>query len=229
MNLINPEYLTKKRTNPLFFVHIPKNMGNFIYKNYLNVGQTDKTRFYGLYDSIYNYFNIMNIKFSKNSLLDLYDSTISIDHLTPFELLKLHIMNLEESNQYFYIAILREPMERFLSLCNYWDISPNQLIYNISKIDILKKTKYNLYQHLRPQSDYINDLKHITHNYRIFTMAKKGELRDFLLEYFPDKNVDFEERVYKSRDKYNESMLSNENKIFIHKYYKEDFNLFNQY
>jgi hypothetical protein len=211
-----------------YFVHIPKNMGNFIYKNYYNINQTDKTRFYGLYDSIYDYYDTYGIPYSKKDENIVYNSTISIDHLTLEELLNLGILFKKDLEERFVFAIVREPIDRFISLCNYWNVPPNQIIYNITKIHLLKKMKYNLYQHFRPQSDYIKDIKKHAKKYRIFFMNKPHEIRDVLATYFPDKQVDFGEKIYKSRDTYNRSMLSRENMAFLQNYYREDFLLRSQ-
>jgi hypothetical protein len=211
-----------------FFVHIPKNMGNFIYQKYFDIGHDFQTRYYGFVDSIDDYYRKYDISIPTN-LPENYRTTasISIDHLTPLELLQLGIMNTEESKEYVFFAIVREPMERFISLCNYWDVPPIQLIYNISKIHLLKKTRYNLFQHLRPQSDYIADMKRISLESRVFSMNCKDDIRDFLLEYFPERKVDFGEKIYSSgREKYNISMLTRENIQFLRKYYRDDFALF---
>jgi len=209
-----------------FFVHIPKNMGNFIYQKYYDIKKEDKNKFYGFYDSIVEYYKTYKFPYIIENNNNY--KSISIDHLTPHELLNLGIMKPSESSKYIFFAIMREPLDRFISLCNYWDVPPNQLIYNITKINLLKQTAYNLFQHLRPQNDYINDIKRVTNKYRIFSMNKKNQIRDFLATYFPNKSVNFEEKVYHSRDKYNTSMLSRENMNFINKYYKDDFQLFRQ-
>ena len=222
--------LTTKRKP--FFVHIPKNMGNFIYQNYGELLYSDmpwtkngKTKYYGLYDSIYEYYNLYKIPHKRPLKPTPYDHSVSIDHLTPLEMIQLNVWR-ENPNPYIFFSIVREPIDRFLSLCNYWDVSPEQLIYNMERIDLLKMTKYNLYQHFRPQSDYIEDMKRLTPHCRIFSMNKKNEIRDFLAGYFPEKVVDYDERVYHSRDKYTVEMISLKNMNFIKNYYKKDIELF---
>lgn len=217
---------TRKPTS-LYFIHIPKNMGNFIYRNYFDLNQEDKTRFYGLYDSIYNYYDMHNMKYNKLIDTEPYPS-VSIDHLTLLELVNLRIMNYYQVQKYLFFAIIREPVDRFISLCNYWDVSPDQLIYNIERIHLLKKSKYNLFQHLRCQSDYIYSIHRVTKNYRIFSMDKRDEIREFLKTYFPDKDVNFEEKIYPSREKYTKSSLSRKNIDFLNNYYKTDFELYNK-
>jgi hypothetical protein len=203
-----------------FFVHIPKNMGNFIYQKYYGLKQDDKTRLYGLYDSLYDYYTTHGIAIDTGAI---NHPSVSIDHLTPLELLNLGIITPTESAQHIYFAIMREPMERFISLCNYWDVPPIQLIYNMTKMTALKRTKYNLFQHFRPQSDYINDIVATGKPYRIFSIHQKKEMRDFLSVYFPDKDsIDMEEKIYPSRNKYHLSMVSRENLHFLQKYYRED-------
>lgn len=205
-----------------FFVHIPKNMGTFIYEKFYN-SESD-TKFYGLYDSIEEYAKKHTI--THNILNNT--KQISIDHLTPFELLRLGILTEEECKAIFFL-ILREPVKRFISLCNYWDISPDTLIYNITKIDVLKKTRYNLFQHFRPQSDYIHETLKVSPNLRIFSMDNKTEIIEFLKENFPEKNVDFSEKIYAStRLIYTISSLTEKHMNFIHDYYREDFVWFNK-
>jgi hypothetical protein len=217
-----------------FFVHIPKNMGNFIYQNYgelphsysdVSWTKNGKTKYYGLYDSIYEYYNLYKIPYKRPSKSTPYDHSVSIDHLTPLEMIQLNVWR-ENPNQYIFFSIVREPIDRFISLCNYWDVPPEQLIYNMERIDLLKMTKYNLYQHFRPQSDYIEDMKRLTPHCHIFSMNKKNEIRDFLAGYFPDKIVDYDERVYHSRDKYTVDMISLKHMNFIKTYYEKDMELF---
>lgn len=227
----------------LFFVHIPKNMGNFIYKNYPVLEQPsldaslptvvdvssslvrERTRFYGLYDSIYEYYDTYGMNYNRAVDTEPYLS-VSVDHLTLFELVKLRIINYHNVPKYFFFAIMREPVDRFVSLCNYWDVSPDQLIYNIQRIDKLRESKYNLFQHLRCQSDYIYAIQRFTKNYRIFRMDKRDEIRGFMKIYYPESEVNFEGKIYPSREKYTKSSLLPRNILFIQKYYKSDFELY---
>jgi len=214
-------------TQTPFFIHIPKNMGNFIYRRYYYLQQTDKTPFYGMYDSIHHYYDTHKIPRPKRSSPPPYNTTSSIDHLTPVELFQLGILKPLDLKRYVFFAILREPIDRFISLCNYWDLTPDEMIYNIQNIHLLKGTKYNLYQHLRPQSDYVADMKRIApQNHRLFSMDKKEEIKAFLLLFFPDKRINYDEKVYHSRDKYTAEMLSPEHVAFLHAYYGEDMELY---
>lgn len=216
----------------LFLIHIPKNMGTFIYKNYFNVFNKEyNEKYFGIYEGIEEYLqhkitSINNKIFPRG----IPKTTISIDHLTLGELLELKILSEEDLNNKLFFSIMREPIERFISLCNYWDVPPEQLIYNITKLNILKETKYVLYQHLRPQADYIRDLQtRAPTNHRIFTMNDIEELEYFIKPFYPENYiVDFNDKIYHSREKYTIDTLTNQNMKFIRKYYKDDIKLWNQ-
>jgi hypothetical protein len=110
-----------------FFVHIPKNMGNFIYRNYFQVDD----EYYGMYESIYQYYEKFNIPYNHTIQYTPYNTRLSIDHLTPLEMVNLRIIN--NPNQYIFFAIMREPVDRFISLCNY----QIQFYYCINHLDFV--------------------------------------------------------------------------------------------
>jgi hypothetical protein len=218
-----------------FFIHIPKNMGNFIYKHYYGLEQNSKTVLYGMYDSIDEYYqeNHLAVPIVEEPY---YHTRISIDHLTPWELDHLNILqqlpNFDIKNTTWFM-IIRDPLERFISLCNYWNVPPNQLIYNITKIEELKHSKYNLYQHLRPQHDYLEDTQKLigyreeeSQKIKIFSMKDKEGICEFLRSYSENTDIHYNEPVYASRKFYRRDMLTRENIAFIKKYYRKDFLLY---
>jgi hypothetical protein len=204
-----------------FFIHIPKNMGTFIYKSYY-----EKTNhFYGMYDSIQDYYKKHDPHLLSRTHASFYNTTISIDHLTPVELMELGLLTPMDLERYVFFAIVREPIDRFISLCNYWNIPPFQMIYNINQLQKLKQTKYNLFQHLRPQSDYVDDIKQMPHHF-VFSMNKKDEIKEFMSLYFPNQSVDFNQKKNPSKNCFHSSMLSNDQIRFLQNYYKRDIHLF---
>lgn len=202
-------------------------MGTFILNKYFD----DEYRrlYYGMYESLDKYYQIVHKKqIHIPSSIIPSKSRFSVDHLTLTELTNIGI--LKDSKSRFYFAIIREPIERFISLCNYWNTDPKTLIYNITKIHLLKQTHYLLFSHLRPQCDYINDLQKNGYSYRLFTMKRKEEIQVFLRDNFPNIPVpDFTEKVYASKEKYTVCDLGQIELSFLQNYYREDIHLYHLY
>ena len=216
-------------TKTPFFIHIPKNMGNFVYKHY-----GKNPAYFGLYNSIYEYYDAYKIpnrrtlnSFYPGTKNPPYNSTISIDHLTLKEMVHLRILSITKP-MLFYM-IFREPIQRFISLCNYWNLSPKEIIYNIQRIAHHRQNKFVLYQHLRPQMDYVKDTQQIVSenpfcSYQILKMNKMDDMRNFFEREYPSVvSPNFNEKIYKSKETYTVADLTEKDYAFLRVYYHDDF------
>jgi hypothetical protein len=203
-------------------------MGSFIYKNVVHKGRVNvtKSRYYGMYESMYQYYNANSYKnLSKNTYPN---NQVSINHLTPTELLKLQILSPTQAQSLTFFTIMREPFERFVSLCNYWQVVPNKMVNTIKRREQMKFKNYVAFQHTRPQSDFIRNIQQMP-KYRIFTMNHLGELQQFLRENIPSiDSLDFTEKVCKSEDVYTIRSISNEDMAFLREYYRDDIILYDE-
>jgi hypothetical protein len=109
--MINPfiqKYFTEKKinTNNFYFIHTYKNMGTTILKQ-LPTSYT--RRFYG-------------VRKIQNNL-------VSIDHLPIDRLFDLKILNEDDILKRKFIGLVRSPIERFISMCNFEGKTTKEMIY----------------------------------------------------------------------------------------------------
>ena len=121
------------------WLHIPKNAGTtigpqlpFEYRQ-LMYGLGSKGGWKKDKAAILDWFSINNIKIETchESLLKRND--VAIDHLTLRELIEYKIVNQEDLKKLDIIVVIREPLERFLSYCNYSNTEPKVVVKNIKK------------------------------------------------------------------------------------------------
>ena len=116
INLLN---LQKNITLPFYFIHIPKTLGTTIYRSLLDSKYKDKFyNFYGIPCKTYSEYRkkINNI----NNLNPNIDALPQLDHLNLNQLLNAKLLNNNDKNNLNCIAIIRDPIEMFLSRCNYF-------------------------------------------------------------------------------------------------------------
>jgi hypothetical protein len=212
-----------------FFIHIPKNMGTCIQQNL----PLNQSQYWGEIPNIESYYNSRLADARRRPAFSqqaCYRVPMSIDHLTCSELFQLGILNVREPRHFF--MIMREPVSRFLSLCNYWNISPDQLIVNIRERNVRKTQNYMLFQHIRPQADYIDDCLQVVerfpeHRCSIFFMGSPrfSDFLDFCKIHFGVFG-NFDEPTLVSEKKTTVMSLTTEHFNFIREYYARDFELF---
>lgn len=214
-----------------YFIHIPKNMGTCIYHFEPTLKGTESNsnqcKYYGMYNNIEDYRKQNNIVKSNKTKIQ---SSFSIDHCTLLELYEIGTLTEYEIQNKHFILIFRDPIDRIYSLCKYWNITPEQLRYNIEHIDELEKRNYILLQHFQPQINYI-DFSGIPFpiKYTIFPMNETGidNLSTLLQNIEIKKN-----RINSSRTEniinYRHLFIQKKDTLFFENYYKQDIIFWNQ-
>jgi len=106
-----------------FFIHVYKNLGTTIHKQ---LPKNYNRRFYGrktLKEWEEDCKEILDVTdlFSRND-------KISIDHIKINKMFKLGIIDDVDVENRKFLGIVREPLDRFISICNFEKISPNELL-----------------------------------------------------------------------------------------------------
>ena len=126
----------------VFFIHIYKTMGTTIY-NFLS--QEYKKKYYG-WKTLDDYEKINNIKLKPNIKKHFTTKPLSIDHLTIDEMLRLGILTQKDIKSFVFICIIREPIDRFISICNYEDrffTGKRGIKHYVNKLEKIK-TQYDM-------------------------------------------------------------------------------------
>ena len=161
----------------------------------------------------------------KNNVLlshkkEIYGSEqFSIDHLSLDELLQLGILNPIDIKQIQCICIVRDPIERFISQCNFVSRSPEQYI------DKVKNDEMFYSEDLRKKHSFYLNLNH-NWNITMFDINNKNQI----VQWFKRFNVEIDLNRFEnvSEKKYTIEQLTEEQLIFFKEYYKDDFELFNK-
>lgn len=206
--IISEYYMNTKINNeyfniiPFYFIHIPKNMG-------MNI----------ISSLPYNYTNqYFGIGYTKKNKIILSRSHLILNDVYTHYPECIYIPK---------IAIIRNPVDRFLSMCNFHRISPNFFIkvcnYNKKNKQTLP-TIYNLFNFTKRQYEFIKTNK----NDNIILLDFKD--RDKIYNTFKKFNVLI--NVYKKKNEsqiiYSKKHLTDYHLKFINEYYKKDFILYNK-
>lgn len=208
------KFLSENREFPFFFIHINKNMGTTIL---MQLSEQYKKKFYGL-TTIEEYEKKNNVLLSHKK--EIYGSEqFSIDHLSLDELLQLGILNPIDIKQIQCICIVRDPIERFISQCNFVSRSPEQYI------DKVKNDEMFYSEDLRKKHSFYLNLNH-NWNITMFDINNKNQI----VQWFKRFNVEIDLNRFEnvSEKKYTIEQLTEEQLIFFKEYYKDDFELFNK-
>lgn len=198
----NNEYIDK-----FYFIHNFKVMGTTIYSQ---LPKKYNKRFYGEktlkeYEKI-NKIILKEDVFNKNI-------NISIDHIQIDNLFNLGILK-EEDKKRKYMMIVRDPISRFISICNFTHTSPDDLLYKIKK----NNTEDHFYQYTFVENK--NNINIVTYKMSSTELIKK---------YFAKFNIDinFDKKKNISSKKYSTKDISIEDVEFLKEYYKKDYELYN--
>ena len=181
-----------------YFIHIPKNMGTLIH---------------------YNLPIKYNKKYYGRGLLNNKYFLTSRDHILIDDMIKIE----PKIKKLPIIAIIREPIDRFISICNYLDITPNTAI---QRCKLFKNetypTKNNYMNFFIPQVNFIKSNYKL--NLSLFTLENKNGI----IKWFDSYNVklDLSIKLNSSKKKYKQENLTNSQIQFLEKFYKDDINLY---
>jgi len=186
-------YKNDSKIKPFYFIHIPKNMGTLVHYH-LSKSYNDKYYMYGYL----------------NSLIPTVRDHVLIDDLIKYD---PTLKNLP------MIAIIRDPIPRFISVCNFLGLSPKYFISLIKKFGHLRYPSiYNLYNIITPQVEFITSKHNL--NIHVFKMEDKTNIKNAFLKY--DLDIDFNKKINDSKKKYSINDLDNNDLDFLHKHYKKD-------
>lgn len=179
-------------------------IGSFLPQEY-------KHKFFGSM-SLEQYEQRHNIVLNVNKKRHAYKNNISIDHIHVDELMQLGIIKKEEMHEYECIAIIREPIDRFISICNYEFKERNRsLEYSINN--------------LRENNKQINCVR--TKNpwkIKLVRMEDAQAIIDFFKKY--DVHIDLDKKVNVSEKRFTIDDFTEEELEKIRNFYKDDIELY---
>ena len=187
-----------KRIKPFYFIHIPKNMGTLVHYN-LPKSYNDK----------YYMFGYLN-----NNLLFSMRNHILIDDLIKYDSALLDLP---------MIAILREPITRFISICNFIQVNPKYVISLCKRFGhTTYPSIYNLFNTILPQIKFITSKYNL--NIQVFRLEDKINIRNAFLKY--DLDIDYNKKINESKETYSINNLTKDDLDFLNNYYNEDIKLY---
>jgi hypothetical protein len=187
-----------KRIKPFYFIHIPKNMGTLVHYN-LPKSYNDK----------YYMFGYLN-----NNLLFSMRNHILIDDLIKYDSTLLNLP---------MIAIIREPITRFVSICNFIHVNPKYVIGLCKKFGYTTYPSiYNLFNTILPQIKFLTSKHNL--NIQVFRLEDKINIRNAFLKY--DLDIEFNKKINESKKTYSINNLTKDDLDFLNNYYNEDIKLY---
>ena len=187
-----------KRIKPFYFIHIPKNIGTLVHYN-LPKSYNDK----------YYMFGYLN-----NNLLFSMRNHILIDDLIKHDSTLLNLP---------MIAIIREPITRFISICNFIQVHPKYVIGLCKRFGHTKYPSiYNLFNTILPQIKFLTSKHNL--NIQVFRLEDKINIRNAFLKY--DLDIDYNKKINESKKTYSINNLTKDDLDFLNNYYNEDIKLY---
>ena len=187
-----------KQIKPFYFIHIPKNMGTLVHYN-LPKSYNDK----------YYMFGYLN-----NNLLFSMRNHILIDDLIKYDSTLLNLP---------MIAIIREPITRFISICNFIQVNPKYVIGLCKKFGhTTYPSIYNLFNTILPQIKFLTSKHNL--NIQVFRLEDKINIRNAFLKY--DLDINSNKKINESKKTYSINNLTKDDLDFLNNYYNEDIKLY---
>jgi len=190
------------------------------------------------YNKLFNGYRTINDIIDKNPGIQLnklpnidLDKKMSIDHLHIDVIIALGLIKIP-LKEIKFMMIMRDPIERFVSICNYQAMihekgrqkrakevffqDGNTMEKNIANLK--NNIGDNFYQH-----KFVKNKNNI--NVELFKMEDKIGIINFFNQFGINMNLDIKKNV--SIKKYNICDISHEDMMFLKKFYKEDYDLYN--
>ena len=121
------------------------------------------------------------------------------------------------------IAIIREPITRFISICNFIQVHPKYVIGLCKRFAHSKYPSiYNLFNTILPQIKFITSKHNL--NIQVFRLEDKINIRNAFLKY--DLNIDSNKKMNESKETYSINNLTKDDLDFLNNYYNEDIKLY---
>jgi hypothetical protein len=198
-----------------FFIHGYKTMGTTIYAQLPN---DYNKKYYGK-RTIDEYEKINNIKLNKNVVQSKFKNTnklIAFDHIPLDQLYDLGILNDEDIKNKQCMCIIREPIERFISICNFQKSSPSELIEEVKEKGKTGGDQYKQSKFYKQKYGW---------NIKLIKMENKDEIIRWFKQFGININFDIHEK--KSIHKYTVNDLTDEQISYLKELYKEDYDVYN--
>lgn len=196
----------------------------FLIHNYKVLGTTIYSQLPHSYNSLlYGHQTLKNIMTNNRGLVlnKFYniDHKLSIDHLHIDTILDIGLIKIP-IHKIKFIMIVREPIERFVSICNYHYYHSEHRNKTMKQhIELLKRNIGDDYF----QHKFIKSRHNI--NVKLYKMEDREGIKNFFKQFNIDINLNIKEncskRLYSIRD------ISPEDMIFLKRFYKEDYQLYN--
>lgn len=196
--------------SPFFFIHVYKNLGSSLYSQF---PENYNKRFYG--KKSLNQWKMENSSTIRQSFK--YESgkpgyldgvtKFAIDHLDLDSCYEIGILDDFDFKWREFIAIVRNPIDRFVSMCNFTKKNPNELLneFNLNltqtkPLKTKKKINLTLIQMERPDlitSHFKNFNIHLDLNIRLNESQKKiskqdlteDQINEYKMKFFDDFNI----------------------------------------
>ena len=199
-------------TFKFYFIHNFKVMGTTIHKQ---LPSSYNKLFYGM--RTLNDVEEKNHNFKIKNIYNL-DMNVkkAIDHIHYDRLIAMGFIKIP-INEVKFIMIVREPIERFISVCNYRFMMHGITMEN--HISGLKKKKGSDFL----QYKLLNNKNNI--KVHLFKMEDKIGITEFFKEFGININLDIKKNV--SKKTYTINDISPEDMVFLKEHFKKDSDLYN--
>jgi hypothetical protein len=198
--------ITRDRS-PFFFVHTYKNLGSTVISQ---LHREYKVRFFG--NKTLETWEIENEELlnyeAKTNLFPQKDKLISIDHIKIDDLLNLGILDELDLSTRKFLSIVREPIDRFLSMCNY-----------------LKKHPKEMMSYLRPWHKQTSSFESVHPIDITLILMEKPKLIEQWFKQF-DLKIRLDKKVNVSNKQYFIDDICEEDLEKIRKFFEDDFKLY---
>jgi hypothetical protein len=196
---------------PFWFIHNYKSMGTTIYRQLPEA-----------YTAKYHGRRLIPGSAQQVSALGFSPTRkYSIDHMPMDALVALGMVpNARElSANTAIMMIVRNPIDRFLSICNFENIHPNALVERVKNVRLPHQYEQGLKDYQTHQHTHLVN----AHGLKVYTV--KMESRDKIVEFFKrfEVTIDLSVTCKVSEKRY---ALTEAQKEFVREFYKVDYELY---